>query len=90
MRRRQGEAHVHVQCSCIDVNPSDPSQGVLHSSLPYITHVPLQWPATDPANGHKFTSSEPPWGERERHKKRERQEGKRLLCALLEREMDHG
>jgi len=45
---------------------------------------------TDPAYGHRFMSSEPLGGEEERHKKRERQEGTRLLYALLERLMDHG
>lgn len=86
----QGEVHVHLLCSCIDVNPSDRSWVVHHSSLRYITHVPLQWAVTDPANGHKFISSEPLGRKKKRHKKRKRQEGTRLLYALLEKEMDHG
>lgn len=52
-------------------------------------HYPC-WAANDPANGHKFISSEPVGRKKRRHKKRERQEGTRLLCALLEKEMDHG
>lgn len=63
---------------------------VSHSSLRYITHVPLQRAMTDPASGHKFTSPDPLGGKKERHKKRERKGGTRLLHALLEREMDHG
>lgn len=86
--QRQGEVHVHVQYSCS--NSSDPSRIIYHPSLRYISHVPLQRAVTDPANGHKFISSGPLGGEKERHEKRERQEGARLLYALLEREMDHG
>lgn len=50
----------------------------------------MQWAMTDPASSHKFTSPEPLGGKQERHKKRKRKEGTRLLYALLEREMDHG
>lgn len=80
--QQQGEVHVHVQCSCIDMNPSDSSQRVSHSSLRYITHVPMQWAMTDPASGHKFTSPEPLGGKKERHKKRERrkEQGCSVLC----------
>lgn len=78
-----------AKCMC-DADTSEPSRIVYHSSLRYITHVPLQWATTDPANGQKFISSEPLGGGKERHKKRDRQEGTRLLCAPLEGEMDHG
>lgn len=88
--QRQIQVHVHVKCSCIDINPSDPSQRVSHFSLHCITHGLMQWGMTDPASGHKFTSPEPLGGKKERHKKRERKGGTRLLHALLESEMDHG
>lgn len=88
--QRQGKVHVHVQWSCIDINPSDPSQRVSHFSFHAITHALMQWAMTDPASGHKFTSLEPLGGKNERHKKSKRKEGTRLLYALLEREMDHG
>lgn len=83
--QRQGEVHVHVLCSRIDVSPSDPSPIVYHSSLLYITHVPLQWAMTDPANGHKFISSEPRGGKKEGHKK-ERKTGRNkvALCSTGE------
>lgn len=90
--RCRGRAKCMYMCSAHAsmLTPPDPSRAVCHSSLQNVTHVPLQWAKTDPANGQKFISSEPLGGTRERHKKRERQEGTRLLYALLEREMDHG
>lgn len=90
--RCKGRVKCMYMCSvhAFMLTPPDPSQVVCHSSLPNITHVPLQRAKKDPVNGQKFISSEPLGGTRDRHKKRERQEGTRLVCALLEREMDHG
>lgn len=89
--QQQGEVHVHVQCSCIGRTPPDLSgESLLIPHLRYITHVPLQRAMADPASGHKFTSPDPLGGKRERHRKRERKGGTRLLHALLEREMNHG
>ena len=62
----------------------------LDSSFQNTIQVSLQRAMTDPANGQKFTSSEPLTGNKECPEKRERQERTRLLHALLEREMNHG
>lgn len=58
---------------------------VSHSSLRYITHVPLQRAMTDPASGHKFTSPDPLGGEEgEAQKERKKGRNKVAPCSAGE------